>query len=143
MRPLSLADPTGLICESGEGILIAYGDTVPTDASTGYAPGCIFLKTNGSTHSTIVYANIGTKASSNFDAMHVVPTGAALTTALTTITIADAAGTPDYALQALTTSSPYGLATAAEAISVLYVIKNLQTRVNELEARLQAAGIIA
>ena len=56
---------------------------------------------------------------------------------LTTITIADAAGTPDYALQALTTSSPYGLATAAEAISVLYVIKNLQQRVLDLEARLK------
>lgn len=54
---------------------------------------------------------------------------------LTTITIADAAGTPDYALSALTTSSPYGLATAAEAISLLYVIKNLQQRVLALEAR--------
>lgn len=54
---------------------------------------------------------------------------------LTTITIADAAGTPDYALSALTTSSPYGLATAAEAITLLYVIKNLQQRVLDLEAR--------
>jgi hypothetical protein len=56
---------------------------------------------------------------------------------LTTITIADAAGTPDYALQALTTSSPYGLATAAEAISLLYVIRNLQQRVLDLEARVK------
>lgn len=56
---------------------------------------------------------------------------------LTTITIADAAGTPDYALQALTTTSPYGLATAAEAISLLYVIKNLQQRLLDVEARLK------
>lgn len=56
---------------------------------------------------------------------------------LTTISITDAAGTPDYALSALTTSSPYGLATAAEAISLLYVIKNLQERVLDLEARLK------
>lgn len=56
---------------------------------------------------------------------------------LPTITIADAAGTPDYALQALTTSSPYGLATAAEAITLLYVIKNLQQRVLDLEARVK------
>ena len=56
---------------------------------------------------------------------------------LTTITIADAAGTPDYALQALTTSSPYGLATAAEAITLLYVVKNLQQRVLDLEARVK------
>lgn len=55
---------------------------------------------------------------------------------LTTITITDAAGTPDYALSALTTSSPYGLATLAEAVSLLYVIKNLQERVLALEARL-------
>lgn len=68
--------------------------------------------------------------------------GAALTAQLTTITIADAAGTPDYALQALTTTSPYGLATAAEAITLLYVIKNLQTRMAEIEARLEAAGLV-
>lgn len=56
---------------------------------------------------------------------------------LTTITIADAAGTPDYALQQLTTTTPYGLATQAEAITLLYVIKNLQQRVLDLEARLK------
>ena len=69
--------------------------------------------------------------------------GTAMTAQLTAITIADAAGTPDYALQALTTSSPYGLATAAEAITVLYVIKNLQVRVAELEARLVTFGFLA
>lgn len=62
--------------------------------------------------------------------------GALPVAALTTITIADAAGTPDYALQALTTSSPYGLATQAEAITLLYVIKNLQQRVLDLESRI-------
>lgn len=56
---------------------------------------------------------------------------------LTTITITDAAGTPDYALSALTTTSPYGLATLAEAVSLLYVIKNLQQRVLDLEARVK------
>ena len=66
---------------------------------------------------------------SNVGALEVAP--------LTTITITDAAGTPDYALSALTTSSPYGLATAAEAITLLYVIKNLQQRVLDLEARLK------
>lgn len=65
-----------------------------------------------------------------------VGVGALPVAALTTITIADAAGTPDYALQALTTTSPYGLATAAEAITLLYVIKNLQERVLALESRI-------
>lgn len=68
---------------------------------------------------------------------------AALTAQLSPITIADAAGTPDYALQALTTTSPYGLATAAEAITLLYVIQNLQVRMAEVEARLESAGIVA
>jgi hypothetical protein len=56
---------------------------------------------------------------------------------LTTITIADAAGTPDYALQAVINSNAYGFASAAEAISTLYVIQNLQRRVLDLEARLK------
>ena len=68
---------------------------------------------------------------------------AALTAQLTSITIADAAGTPDYALSALTTSSPYGLATAAEAITLLYVIQNLQVRVGELETKIKALGLIS
>lgn len=56
---------------------------------------------------------------------------------LTTITIADAEGTPDYALQAVINTNAYGFATAQEAISTLYVIKNLQQRVLDLEARLK------
>lgn len=71
-----------------------------------------------------------------------VAQGAALTTQLTTITIADAAGTPDYAIQAVTASSPYGFASAQELISFLYVVQNLQTRVAQLEARLTATGLI-
>ena len=67
---------------------------------------------------------------------------AALTTQLTTVTIADAAGTPDYALQALTTSSPYGLATKEEAVTLLYVIQNLQVRMAELETKIKTLGIV-
>jgi hypothetical protein len=68
---------------------------------------------------------------------------AALTAQLTTITPADAEGTPDYAIAAITGTSPYGFASAQEAITVLYVIKNLQVRVAELEARLEECGIVA
>ena len=68
--------------------------------------------------------------------------GAALTTQLTTLTIADAAGTPDYAIAAVTASSPYGFSNAAEIIATLYVIQNLQTRVSELETRLKAYGLL-
>lgn len=69
--------------------------------------------------------------------------GAALTTQLTAITPADAEGTPDYAIQAITQTTPFGFVTAQEAITVLYVIKNLQTRLAEVEARLEAAGFVA
>lgn len=61
--------------------------------------------------------------------------GALEVAALTTITPADAAGTPDYAIAAVTNSSPYGFSNAAEAITLLYVIQNLQRRVLDLEAR--------
>lgn len=68
---------------------------------------------------------------------------AALTAQLTTITPADAAGTPDYAIQAITASSPYGFVNAAEAITLLYVVKNLQVRMAELEALLEEKGLVA
>jgi len=71
-----------------------------------------------------------------------VAQGAALTAQLTTITPADAAGTPDYAIQAITASTPYGFVNAAEAITVLYVIKNLQVRCAELEARVEALSLV-
>jgi len=67
--------------------------------------------------------------------------GAALTAQLTTLTHT-APGTPDYAIQNLTTTTPYGFVTADEGNSVLKVIANLQVRLAEVEARLEAAGIV-
>lgn len=71
-----------------------------------------------------------------------VAQGAALTAQLTTITHT-APGTPDYAIQNLTTSTPYGFATADEGNTVLYVIANLQARLAQVEACLEAIGMIA
>lgn len=68
--------------------------------------------------------------------------GTALTAGLTTVTYT-APGTPDYALQDLTNSSGYGFATKDEGNTVLKVIENLQTKVGELEAKLEALGLIA
>ncbi|WP_430229914.1 hypothetical protein [Nitrosomonas communis] len=67
--------------------------------------------------------------------------GAALTAQVTTITHT-APGTPDYAIQDLINTSAYGFATKDEGNTVLSVIKNLQTRLAEVEARLEAAGIV-
>lgn len=67
---------------------------------------------------------------------------AALTAQVTTITHT-APGTPDYAIQNLTTSTPYGFVTADEGNTVLKVIANLQARLAEVEARLEEIGIVA
>jgi hypothetical protein len=66
----------------------------------------------------------------------------ALTTQLTTIT-ATAPGTPDYAIQDLTNSSGYGFVTSDEGQSFLKVVLNLQTRVGELETKLQTLDFLA
>lgn len=50
--------------------------------------------------------------------------------------------TPDYAIQDLTQTTPYGFATKDEGNSVLKVIANLQVRVEELEDILRAVGLI-
>ena len=68
--------------------------------------------------------------------------GAALTAQLTTIT-STAPVTPDYAIQDLTQTTPFGFVTKDEGNSVLSVIANLQTRVSQLESRLQALGLIS
>lgn len=67
--------------------------------------------------------------------------GAALTAQDTTITHT-APGTADYAIQALTTTTPFGFVTADEGHTVLKVIANLQARLAEVEARLEALGIV-
>jgi hypothetical protein len=67
---------------------------------------------------------------------------AANTAALTTIT-STAPGTPDYAIQDLTSTTPFGFVTKDEGNSVLSVIANLQARVTQLETKLQALGLLS
>lgn len=66
----------------------------------------------------------------------------AMTSQLTDLTQAGSF-TPDYAIQTLTNVGPYGFVSANEAETVLSVILNLQTRVQELEDMLSetAGGI--
>jgi hypothetical protein len=66
---------------------------------------------------------------------------AALTAALTTVTIV-APGTPDYAIADVTNTSPFGFVGAEEARTVLSVIRNLQLRLAEVEAKLRAVGMV-
>lgn len=69
-------------------------------------------------------------------------TESALTEQLTTVTCSNP-GTPDYAIADPTVTTPYGFTTADEFLSVVKVIANLQTRVGELEDKLQALGVLA
>jgi hypothetical protein len=68
--------------------------------------------------------------------------GAALTAQLTTLT-ASAPGTPDYSLGTVTTTNGAGFSSVDECLTVVAVIINLQTRLAEVEARLEAAGLVA
>jgi hypothetical protein len=93
---------------------------------------------------TTTGTKIGTSTSQKigfFDATPVAqPTE--LTDELTSITHT-APGTPDYAIQDLVQNTGFGFVTKDEGNTVLAVILNLQTRLNELETRLAALGLIA
>ena len=65
----------------------------------------------------------------------------ALTAQLTTITHT-APGTADYAIQDLVQNTGFGFVTKDEGNSVLAVIANLQTRLGQVEARLEELGLI-
>jgi hypothetical protein len=66
---------------------------------------------------------------------------AALTAGLTHLT-AKLPVLPDYVIADLTQTSPFGFVSANEGQTVLTVIANLQTRVSELETRLQHYGLL-
>lgn len=53
-----------------EGLLMASGDTVPTDGTAGYQPSCIFQHTDGAV-GDFLYVNEGTLASCDFDVVTV------------------------------------------------------------------------
>lgn len=71
-----------------------------------------------------------------------VAQGAALTAQLTSITHT-APGTADYAIQDLVQNTGFGFVTKDEGNTVLAVIANLQARLAQVEARLEAIGLVA
>jgi len=71
------------------------------------------------------------------------PAQAAMTTALTDLSGPGIApGTPDYAIQAITSSSPFGFVTADEAETVISVVQANKVRIAEIEAALVLAGLL-
>lgn len=144
MRRHTAQDATGIVVTNEAGdALLAYGAAPPADGRAGYATGCLFCHTDG-TAITAAYLNKGTAVSCDFDPLLSFAQGAALTPGLTALSGAGITpGTPDYAIQALTNLSPFGFVTADEGQTVISVVANLQTRLAEVEARLEAAGIVA
>lgn len=66
-KHLNIHDGTGIIAKDpNQGILLAYGSTVPAANTIGFAFGCKFIRTSGTTIGTTEYVNIGTKAAANF-----------------------------------------------------------------------------
>ena len=45
---------------------MAQGTTVPTDATTGYAKGCLFIDTDVASGTSGLYVNVGTNTSCVF-----------------------------------------------------------------------------
>lgn len=60
---------TGLMADGNGNLLMATGTTVPTDGSSGYAKGCLFIDTDVATGTTGLYCNKGTTTSSQFTAV--------------------------------------------------------------------------
>jgi len=66
----------------------------------------------------------------------------AATTALTNLTHT-APTTPDYAIQDLTGTSPFGFVTKDEGNTVLKIVQANKVRIAEIIAALQRAGVMA
>jgi len=86
---------------------------------------------------------IGTATGQKLGFYNVTPVDqpAALTAQKTSITHT-APGTEDFAIQDLTQTSPFGFVSKDEGNTVLAVILNLQTRLAEVEARLEELGLV-
>jgi len=83
----------------------------------------------------------GTRTMLGFFGATAVAKPTALTAGLTSIS-ASAPGTPDYAISDPTTSG-YGFTTSDEFLTLMSVISNLQTRISQLETKLQSLGLIS
>lgn len=132
MVPAKAAPATGavkIVYTTEDGIVLARGRTVPSDAAAGYAPGCIFQHVNGSGATDVLYVNVGTKASANFDNLTVVVGGQ------THIT--------DAAVTATLTGVDTGTdMTAAQAATIVTDLTDHTTKINAILSALETAGIL-
>lgn len=57
------------IRDGSRNILHASGTEVPTNTTSGYAKGCLFIDTNVAAGTTGLYVNVGTTVECDFDAV--------------------------------------------------------------------------
>lgn len=143
---LTLASASGAIKITGN----AVTDTVDLDVDLTVLDNT-FFKLDGTvaiTGNTTINANLTLSA----DLIHTgtrvgffgttpITKRAEITDELTSITHT-APVTPDYALQDLTSTTPFGFVTKDEGNTLLSVVANLQTRVKELEDVLSSYGLL-
>lgn len=55
-----------LIFDANNDKVLVQGTTVPTDTTTGFAKGCLFIDTDVATGTSGLYVNVGTKTSCVF-----------------------------------------------------------------------------
>ncbi len=79
--PLAIQSASGAIVNSPFGMAWGAGVTVPTDATAGYAPGCVWLDLDGAAGAQ-VFINEGSATSCDFNAMQTM--GVNLTTLVAT-----------------------------------------------------------
>ena len=145
---LTIGDDAGdtLTVNAGADFTAGFGAASANLSSSGSA---VILSGSGNIElTTTTGTKIGTATTQKLGFWNKAPIvqPTALTAQLTSITHT-APGTPDYAIQALTAIGGFGFVTQDEGHTVLSVIANLQTRVQELENKLSAAaggsGLIA
>ena len=109
----------------------------------------IFVPFEGSWDKFLFDLEVELDGDLNHDGSNIGFFGTAPTTQQTALTSQDtslthtAPGTPDFAIQDLTQTTPFGFVTKDEGNTVLQVILNLQVRVQELEDKLKAYGLLA
>ena len=131
---------SGATDKAGGALILQGGLSTGTGESGVQIYGCVAGATGTADRTqTVAIQTLGNKI--GFYAVTPVVRPTALTTQLTTIT-ATAPGTPDYLIQNLVQNTGFGFVTADEGQSVLKVILNLQTRVAELETKLQGLGLL-
>ena len=137
------ASGTNAVTLTAGDLTLTDGHIVVTEGNLTLTDGGIVLTDGDITVGTSTGTKIGTATSQKIGFYNATPVvqPTALTTASTTLTNAGTAS--DYAIQALTNSSPFGFVSQAEGETVVDVVLNNQARLNEIETKLQALGLLA